>query len=168
MSTPRESGRPLGTAARHLLAGGGLGYAPFMPGTVASLATSLVIHGAAHLGHVAGLTAAGTLAALGTLVTLSWAGRAERPDGRGDPGWVVADEVAGQAFASAPAVLLGVWEAHVLAFVLFRIFDILKPGPIRRLEAFPGAPGVLLDDIGAGLVAGALTVGLVIGLPFGG
>ncbi len=167
MSTPEEHRRPLRGAARHLLAAGGLGYAPFMPGTVGSLGTSLAIYGAAHFGQMAGIAVTAALAALGTLITLRWAGHAVRPDGRGDPGWVVADEVAGQALASAPAVLLGVWEAHVLAFVLFRLFDILKPGPIRRLEALPGAPGVLLDDIGAGLVAGALTVGLMIGLPFG-
>ena len=163
-----DAQEPLSPVARHLLAAGGLGYVPALPGTVGSLGTSLAIYGAAHLGHTPGLAAAAALALLGTLITLRWAGRAMRPDGRGDPGWVVADEVAGQALASAPAVLLGYWEAHLLAFVLFRLFDILKPGPIQRLEALPGAPGVLLDDVGAGLVAGALTVGLVVGLPFGG
>ncbi len=169
MSTEMEdTPKPLSPLARHLLAAGGLGYVPGLPGTVGSLGTSLAIYGAAQLGQSAGLGVAAALACLGTLITLRWAGRAVRPDGRGDPGWVVADEVAGQALASAPAVLLGGWEAHLLAFVLFRLFDILKPGPIRRLEAFPGAPGVLLDDIGAGLVAGALTVGLMAGLPFGG
>ena len=163
----QETPKPLSPLARHLLAAGGLGYVPALPGTIGSLGTSLAIQGAAHLGQSVGVGVAAGLALLGALVTLRWAGRAVRPDGRGDPGWVVADEVAGQALASAPAVLLGGWEAHLLAFVLFRLFDILKPGPIRRLEALPGAPGVLLDDIGAGLVAGALTVGLMVGLPLG-
>ena len=43
-----------------------------------------------------------------------------------------------------------------LGFVLFRLFDILKPPPIRRLEAVPGAAGVMLDDLAAGLAANAV------------
>jgi phosphatidylglycerophosphatase A len=46
----------------------------------------------------------------------------------------------------------------VVAFVLFRTFDMMKPGPIRRLEALPGGYGVLFDDLAAGLGAALAAV----------
>ena len=71
--------------------------------------------------------------------------------GRKDPGFVVIDEVAGQLVA-----LLAVrpdWPHALLALLLFRFFDILKPPPIRRLEALPGGTGIVVDDLGAGIYA---------------
>ncbi|MDR3726390.1 MAG: phosphatidylglycerophosphatase A [Terracidiphilus sp.] len=76
---------------------------------------------------------------------------AARESGREDPGFVVVDEVAGQWIA-----LLGSqanWRHALLALVLFRIFDITKPFPIRRLEYLPEGWGIVLDDVGAGLYA---------------
>ncbi len=69
-----------------------------------------------------------------------------------DPGAVVIDEVAGQLLALAPCQ--GDWKSALLSFALFRILDILKPWGIRRIEKLPGAFGVLLDDVAAGLLAG--------------
>jgi len=87
-----------------------------------------------------------------------WASsRAERLLGRKDPGQVVIDEVAGMFLSvltlhRTPMVLL-------LAFVLFRLFDIVKPFPARQSQNFRGGIGVILDD----LVAGAYTLVLLSG-----
>jgi phosphatidylglycerophosphatase A len=98
--------------------------------------------------------AAGPLVTLGLLVVLIpvsiWAaGRAERILDLKDPSLVVIDEVAGMALGlaflplSIPVLIIG--------FILFRIFDIIKPFPVRRLEQFPGGTGIVLDDLMAGV-----------------
>jgi phosphatidylglycerophosphatase A len=87
------------------------------------------------------VTAIGTPAA--TLVA--------RAAGETDPSCVIVDEVAGQIFA-----LIGCpinWKAAIAGFVLFRIFDITKPFPLRRLERLPEGFGIMMDDVGAGLYA---------------
>jgi phosphatidylglycerophosphatase A len=79
-----------------------------------------------------------------------------RVTGNTDPSECVIDELAGQwlACAFAPRSL---W-AFVLAFLLFRLFDITKPWPIRAAERIPGGLGVMLDDMIAGLAAGLLVL----------
>jgi phosphatidylglycerophosphatase A len=69
--------------------------------------------------------------------------------GREDPGHVVIDEVAGQWLTLA--ICRPDWPHALLAFALFRLFDITKPWPIRKLEALPGGWGIMLDDLAAGL-----------------
>ena len=84
-----------------------------------------------------------------------WAGsRAERLLQKKDPSMVVVDEVAGQMIAmlSVPAFLSG-WWAVLSAFLLFRLFDIWKPYPIRRLEALESGLGIMADDVLAGIYA---------------
>lgn len=77
------------------------------------------------------------------------------PEAGDDPGWVVVDEAAGMSFALAFAASF--WGV-VLAFALFRLFDVWKPGPVGWADRQPGAFGVMADD----LVAGALAaVGVV-------
>jgi len=74
-----------------------------------------------------------------------------RESGIHDPGFVVVDEVAGQWIA-----LLGCradWRYALIALILFRLFDITKPFPVRQLEALPEGWGIVLDDVGAGLYA---------------
>ena len=74
-----------------------------------------------------------------------------RESGRKDPQFVVIDEVAGQWIA-----LLGSranWRHALIALLLFRLFDIAKPFPIRRLENLPGGWGIVFDDVAAGLYA---------------
>src|SRR5579864_8839855 len=74
-----------------------------------------------------------------------------RESGKEDPGFVVIDEVAGQMIA-----LIGVpvhWKYLIAGLILFRIFDILKPFPLRRLENLPEGTGIMMDDVGAGLYA---------------
>lgn len=94
--------------------------------------------------------------ALGLLFSLLGIWAVSRlPEAREDPGWVVADEAAGQclALAALPAGASALW---VLAgFALFRLLDILKPGPVGWADRMEGSLGVMLDDILAGLLAGA-------------
>jgi phosphatidylglycerophosphatase A len=75
---------------------------------------------------------------------------------------VVVDEVLGQWVTLLGAVILN-WKALLLGFLLFRLFDIWKPWPIRRLENLPEGTGIVVDDLGAGaygalvlLVSGSL------------
>ncbi len=76
---------------------------------------------------------------------------AERESGRHDPGFVVIDEVVGQwtSLLFCPFD----WRYALLAFVLFRAIDIIKPVPARQLERLPGGWGILFDDVAAGLYA---------------
>jgi len=103
------------------------------------------------------LTTALLLAIFVVSVAGVWAGtRAERLLGKKDPGAVVVDEVAGQlvSFLFLPW-RAGAW-AVFLAFVAFRVLDIWKPYPIRRLEGLGGGLGIMADDLLAGFYAAAV------------
>jgi phosphatidylglycerophosphatase A len=93
------------------------------------------------------VTLLGVLAA--TAIGIPAATIVERESGREDPGFVVIDEVAGQwlTLAFAPVEM-----GHaLLGLALFRLFDITKPWPARRLESLHGGSGIVLDDLAAGL-----------------
>ncbi len=84
-----------------------------------------------------------------------WAGsRAEKLVKKKDPSIVVIDEVAGQMIAllSGP-FWIQTWWSIFTAFLLFRVFDIWKPYPIRKLEALESGLGIMLDDVAAGAYA---------------
>ena len=92
-----------------------------------------------------------------------------------DPSEIVIDEVAGQWIALLPVVFGGwnagvplsaLWPGWIAAFVLFRLFDIWKPGPVGWADRRGGAVGVMLDDLIAGVFAG-LGVMLLAGLYHG-
>ena len=86
----------------------------------------------------------------------TWAAsQAEKLSGTKDPSKVVIDEVAGQfiALLTVPFLVDPAWWAMILAFVLFRFFDIVKPYPARRLENLKGGLGVMADDLIAGVYA---------------
>jgi len=76
---------------------------------------------------------------------------AARASGTKDPQFVVIDEVAGQLIALI-AVPLG-WKTFLTGFILFRVFDIIKPPPVRQLERLPEGTGIVLDDVAAGIFA---------------
>lgn len=99
------------------------------------------------------------------LVASMWAvPRAAHWFRRGDPSQVVIDEVAGVwiAVVVLPAVVLAEpLTAVLVAGILFRVFDIAKPGPIGALESAGGTTGVMSDDCAAGLLAGALTTAIL-------
>lgn len=124
------------------------------PGTYGSIAALLLWYAGAHVFQPSTviLAIATSIAALGaTMIGIPAATIVARESGREDPGHVVIDEVAGQWIA---LIALTPTPGHaLLALALFRVFDITKPWPIRRLEALPGGTGIMLDDVAAGLCA---------------
>jgi phosphatidylglycerophosphatase A len=105
---------------------------------------------------LAGLTLAAALCAMA--IGIPAATRVERESGREDPGHVVIDEVAGQWIA---LIYSRVNLSHLLAgFLFFRLFDIVKPWPARRLESLPAGWGIMLDDVAAGVYALLLMLAL--------
>jgi phosphatidylglycerophosphatase A len=76
--------------------------------------------------------------------------RTARILGKKDPGVVVVDEVLGQWVTLLGAASL-TWVNFLAGFILFRIFDIWKPWPIRKLERLPEGYGIVCDDLAAGL-----------------
>jgi len=80
-------------------------------------------------------------------------GRAERAHGQKDPGWIVIDELLGQ-WTTYLFMASFSWNILAAGFVFFRIFDVLKPFPIKRAENWlPGGWSVMLDDLLAGVYA---------------
>ena len=143
----------------------GLGFLTPGPGTYGSAAAIVLWFSAIHLLHVGWHSQIiGTLVAalIVMRIGIPAATVVARESGRKDPGHVVIDEVAGQLFAliAIPAD----WGHTLVAFLLFRLFDILKPWPIRQLERLPKGTGIMLDDVAAGLLA--LAVGHLILLKF--
>ena len=127
----------------------GAGYFPLAPGTVGSLAALGLACG---LHHFLAVPAWAMLVfAVLLFAPACWASDvAEDHFGGKDPSRVVVDEVVGQWLTLAAADPSR-WQHWLAAFVLFRFFDIAKPGPLRRLERIPGGLGVVLDDVAAGL-----------------
>ncbi len=124
------------------------GYTPVAPGTAGSLAALFV---AWLLHRYAGLTGP-ALGILGLLLAApaTWAaGVTARETGLRDPQIVVVDEVVGQWLTLAGATQLN-WKSWLAAFVVFRLFDIWKPAPVRQLERLPGGAGIVADDTMAG------------------
>jgi phosphatidylglycerophosphatase A len=131
---------------RFIASGGGAGYAPKAPGTYGSL-VGLIIGGILlHFGH-GPLLAAILLASAGGVWAIHQVG------GGDDAGWIVIDEVAGQMIAVLALPYFSL-AGLVLAFALFRLFDITKWGPIGILDRRHDAWGVMGDDWVAGIFAG--------------
>lgn len=132
---------------------GGAGTLPGAPGTWGSLASILLLWPIALTAGIPGLLAA-TLAS--SLLCLWVADDAEQAWGV-DPPKMVIDEFAGQAVVLLWLPLRGDLPGDLLwllaAFLLFRLFDIIKPLGIARLQHFPSGFGILLDDLLAGFYA---------------
>ena len=130
----------------------GAGDLPVAPGTWGSivalpLAVIAVMIGGQFLlmalilvGFIVGVWASGRLAAFHRME---------------DPQRIVIDEVIGQWLAILPIAFD--WRFYIVAFVLFRFADITKPWPLKDLERLRGGLGIMADDVGAGVYAGALT-----------
>lgn len=132
----------------------GAGYLKPGPGTWGSIAAALLWAGAGWWFHLSQNGMAPVLAAGIVLVIALGVPAAtivERESGRTDPGIVVIDEVAGQwiALLFCPPD----WAHGLIALILFRLLDITKPFPVRRLERLPGGWGIVFDDVAAGLYA---------------
>jgi phosphatidylglycerophosphatase A len=91
------------------------------------------------------------LAVAVTVIGIPAATQVARGSGIKDPQYVVIDEVAGQLVALIAVPLA--WKSFLAGFILFRVFDIVKPPPVRQLEALPEGAGIVLDDVAAGLYA---------------
>ena len=129
----------------------GTGFAPIAPGTAASFVTALGYY--FFLSALPGPIQALIIVAL-FLAGVPAAARYSAELGRKDPGCIVIDEACGQLVT---LFLVPRDPAAVVAgFLLFRIFDIIKPFPIRKLEGFRGGWGIMADDIGAGLASAAV------------
>jgi phosphatidylglycerophosphatase A len=122
------------------------------PGTWGSVATAIVWALASSRIPVGNRTWAAIVAAAAvTLIGIPAATRTARASGVKDPQFVVIDEVAGQLVALIAVPLA--WKTFLAGLILFRVFDIWKPFPIRRLERLPEGTGIVVDDLGAGLYA---------------
>ncbi|MFM2124595.1 MAG: hypothetical protein RL328_1046 [Acidobacteriota bacterium] len=128
------------------------GYFPKGPGTAGSLGALLVAWPLAVWTNYSPWTFV-VLSAVGLLPAIWASDRMAKDTGLKDPQVVVVDEVIGQWIALAACPSLEDWECWLAAFILFRIFDILKPPPVRALERLPGGTGIVMDDVGAGLYA---------------
>jgi phosphatidylglycerophosphatase A len=129
----------------------GCGYSPKAPGTVGSAAAIGIAIAIEHYGGWRPLWF-GALALAVSGPAIWAAGETARQCGMKDPQFVVVDEVVGQWLALAGARALN-WKAWLAAFVLFRLFDIWKPIPVRQLESLPGGWGIVADDLMAGVYA---------------
>ena len=124
------------------------GYFPIAPGTVGS-AAGLVVYLLVWWTR-SPIVESGLIAVI--FVVGTWAAtHAERYFGGIDPGPVVIDEVLGMLITLA-FIPLG-WSGALAGFLLFRVFDVLKPFPANRLETFHGGFGIMADDAMAGVYA---------------
>ena len=158
----------------------GVGFIPIAPGTfgsVVGIGLWAIVRGGVlailwplagrnnlnllHLSY--GLIAVELVVAVFVTFAGTWAGsRVEKLHGAKDPGKVVVDEVAGQfmALIAVPIQFEG-WWTIILAFLLFRFFDIVKPHPARNFENLHGGLGIMADDVVAGIYA-AIGVALAV------
>ena len=132
----------------------GAGYGKPGPGTWGSAAAVLLWAAYSWRFHPTQLALSGALLTgivLSIAIGVPASTIAARESGRKDPQFVVIDEVAGQWIA-----LLGCpfeWRHALICFVLFRLFDMTKPPPVRQLENLPEGWGIVFDDVAAGLYA---------------
>lgn len=140
----------------------GCGYFPWGPGTIGSLAAvaiAFTLHSTLGSGRL-------TFLVLILLLLLPgvWAAtQTARIVAKEDPGMVVVDEVLGQWVTLLGANALN-WKSFLAAFILFRVFDIWKPWPVRNFEKLPEGTGIVADDLAAGVYAALI---LYIGGKFG-
>ncbi len=129
----------------------GCGYSPVAPGTAGSLAAFVIAWLLERYFQLPPIE----FAMLGLLLLgpAMWAADVFAKEiGKKDPGQVVIDEVVGQWITLAGATHFN-WKSWLAAFLLFRLFDIWKPPPVRQLENLPGGVGIVADDALAGVYA---------------
>ena len=135
--------------SRIIASGFGAGFFPWAPGTAGSFVALLVGAVLLWLSPVAV-----PVAVLGATFGGLWAVTAARAGD--DPDWVVIDEFAGQWIALLP-LARPTLPGFVAAFLLFRLLDVVKPGPIGWADRQRGPAAVMADD----LIAGAITAGIL-------
>lgn len=165
----KELAEIIGTFAR-------VGYMKPAPGTWGSLAAIPVFWALAGVGGPFLVVSATLLVfVLGLWATQVMTAGATAGTDEHDPSEIVIDEVAGQWIALWPvafgAQMMGVaserlWPGYLAGFLLFRLFDIWKPGPVGRADRRGDAMGVMLDDVIAGFMAAVVAV-ILAGLSHG-
>lgn len=131
---------------------GFIGYAPLAPGTMGSLAGALVFFLLPpYLAPGPFVIVLLALFAIAVWSAQQMAAARHSDSGKIDPQEVVIDEVMGMAVTLAFLPLS--WKTIGLGFLLFRLFDVAKPFPVRRLEKLPGGWGIVMDDVMAGVCA---------------
>jgi phosphatidylglycerophosphatase A len=125
------------------------GYAPIAPGTAGSLAALIPLI----IFPTISTTVLLVIVVLGFIIGVLVSRQFERAYGE-DPQVVVIDETVGMWITMLFVPIT--WKTLVLGFILFRIFDIIKPPPARQLEKVPNGWGIMLDDVAAGIYAGLL------------
>jgi len=140
------------TVRTWLACGLGLGFAPLAPGTVATAALLIPIRYIGPLPFLAQSPAVQPLLLAAAVAALAvyLSAHAEKQLGH-DASSIVIDEFAG--FLIAVHMLPKEWPELVLVFALFRLFDILKPFPIKIAQRLPGGYGIVADDVIAGVFA---------------
>jgi phosphatidylglycerophosphatase A len=134
---------------------GGLGYFPVASGTVGSLAAIPLFFWTAGVQQSSPFLTVVTFA-LCTLLGCWIAGRAEEELHEHDSHAIVLDEVLG--YIAATLFLAPTWESAIVAFFIFRVFDVIKPFPAGLIDARgPGGYGVVLDDVVSGIYANLAT-----------
>lgn len=135
-----------------LAEGAGLGRMPISPGTFGSL-WGIAIGLALDATHCETLTRLGVWLIL-FVVGIPLCDRASRLRNCSDPGSVVWDEIA--AFPLVYVATRISWPTLLIGFLVFRVFDIIKPWPIRQFERLPGGLGIMADDQVAAVYSAAL------------
>jgi phosphatidylglycerophosphatase A len=146
-------------AARFLATGFYSGYSPVAPGTAGSLVMALLAGFSFSIAPALAsvwcvFAAAAVVSVLGTISCNIVLADSEFTNGSSDPGKIVVDEFAGMLVA-----LLGIaggWGQVLLCFLAFRLFDVLKPPPVKWFESLPRGWGVMADDLAAGVLANIL------------
>ena len=143
----------------------GLGLLPGAPGTFGSLPPTIIFALMCYFNAPAILKSIVlvVLVLAGGVVCIRFAPAVIAATGKKDPREVVADEFAGQAAAFLLLSVIPIEQKQIvivtiLGFLLFRLFDIAKPWPIRKLEKLPNGWGILADDLLAGVYAGVVLV----------
>ncbi|MGB9892059.1 phosphatidylglycerophosphatase A [Thermodesulfovibrio sp. Kuro-1] len=127
-----------------------IGYFPFAPGTVCSAVTMIFLD----------LFKPSYMVVLTILIVSIITGiiaseRIEKASNKKDPSYIVIDEFAG--YLTSILFIPINWQNLLIAFILFRIFDIIKPPPIRQIEKkLKGGLSIMMDDIIAGLITNVL------------
>jgi phosphatidylglycerophosphatase A len=131
-----------------------LGFIPGAPGTYASLLTTVLFFAAFRLGGRILPALHLSVLCLISLAGILASAEISRRTGQEDPSFIVIDEVAGQllTFLFLPIS----WMNLIGGFFAFRVFDMWKPFPIRKLESLGGGVGVMADDLLAGVYANVL------------
>ena len=172
VASPAAPARTAGDYLALTIATCGVGFIPIAPGTfgsVVGIGLWAIVRGGVlamlwplagrnnlNLLHISyGLIAAQLICVVVVTLVGTWAAsRVERLHGAKDPQKVVVDEVAGQFIALiAVPIQFESWWTIIIAFLLFRFFDIVKPYPARMFENLHGGLGIMADDVVAGIYA---------------